>query len=110
MNMVQRREDRRIDRLSNAGQFDGEFTIDEEYVLARFEEAAHLQWGSALLIVGLELGLLDVGGSPKSAWAKRVINEGRKAYRRARKLRLRCLKLRGLANEAFHSHGASGYR
>jgi hypothetical protein len=79
-------ENKRQKRYANQ-EFDGEFEIDEEYIAGRFEDAAAalLPWQRAVLSVGNELGLLDVGGKPKNAWAKKAIAKSKKSFLRLRK-------------------------
>ena len=78
-------ENRRQKQYARA-QFDDEFEVDEAYVAERLEDAARLPWKQAALAVGSELGLLDVQGKPKNAWAKQAIARGKKDYLRRRKI------------------------
>lgn len=61
-------------------------TITDADIATQFYEAgAEVTWRVALGIIGLEMGLLDVDGKPKSRWAARVVAMGRRAHARGRR-------------------------
>jgi SprT-like family protein len=60
--------------------------ITEGYVLNQFEDAAlELTWKKAVLVVGLEHGMVDETGRPLTRWSRRVLHKAKSRYDRARR-------------------------
>jgi hypothetical protein len=71
----------------------GEFLIDQNYLIGRFEDAAmKLTWRQALLLIGSECGLLDVGGKPKDKWTARTLLKCKAKFLRKRRFWVRMRK------------------
>jgi hypothetical protein len=61
-------------------------TVTDDMIVLEFRDAAmEVTWKQALLFLGREYGLTDEGGRPVNAWARRVVRDGQRAYRRARR-------------------------
>lgn len=98
---VERIERARVKELEKQ-TFDDVEEITDAVIVERFEEAAMVlhkkelaeSWRTARWTVGLEYGLLDVGGKPRNAWAARVIAEGKRAFMAKRRFWIRMLRTR----------------
>jgi hypothetical protein len=65
-------------------------TITDDDILRRFEDAAmELTWKQALMVVGLEDGLVDDTGRPLTARSRRILDKAKRKYTRARREFLR---------------------
>jgi len=88
LNRIQKAEEQKICKLETRGELDGEFVINKDYILDRFVEAARnprvQTQEDATLVVGAELGLIDVDGKPTNPWIAHVFAIGRKAFRHER--------------------------
>jgi len=85
---MQRAESRRAGRLLKYTRKKRlkTYTVTDDMIIGEFEDAAmEVTWKRALVFIGLQYGLTDESGRPLSAWARRVIRGGRRAYRRARR-------------------------
>lgn len=83
-------EERMMRHIKKQGEFGGEFDIDEDYIIGRFIDAAMSpKIGSpeeASLVIGGELGLINIDGKPVDSWAARALAKGKKVYERQRPL------------------------
>lgn len=60
--------------------------ITDDDILRRFEDAAmELTWKQALMVVGLENGLVDETGRPLTARSRRILDKAKPKYTRARR-------------------------
>lgn len=86
--------EREMEREITKGQTAHEVT-DEE-IIGRFDDAAveGLTWKEALWAVGHENGLLDVGGRPIDAWARRLVRRGRARHGATRRMLLEGERMR----------------
>lgn len=78
-----------------------EIIITDEYIIDEFsnEQVLDLPWKKASMVIGLEYGLLDVGGRPRNKWARRIIAEGKKVHTRARREYLRDVRFQAAFEE-----------
>lgn len=98
---VERLERARIKELEKQ-TFEDVEEITDAVIIERFEEAAMTlyrkepteSWRTARWAVGLEYGLLDVGGKPRNSWAARVIAEGKRAFMAKCRFWIRMLRSR----------------
>jgi len=79
----------------------GAIDVDDEYICVSLIDAApYTTWKKAVLLVGGELGIVDVDGNPTSKWSA---NSLRKAKRRFQAARTRFLSGRRLAAATWGS-------
>lgn len=61
-------------------------TMTDDDILQRFEDAAmELTWKQALMVVGLENGLVDETGRPLTARSRRILGKAKPKHTRARR-------------------------
>ncbi len=84
---LERARRRQVER--DAQGLDEQIVTDDE-IAGQFGYAAAygLTWKRALLAVGAQWGLLDVGGEPSSARARRIIEMGEREHRKGRRMLL----------------------